>query len=167
MESVRGAGITDSLSLLLAKRGLLTDARLRGALGVTKLSPRHVTVLAHLEPEPTCQQQLVELLEVDPSVLVAILNDLESADLLRRRRDPTDRRRHIVELTAAGGEALATTAKVLAEVEDELFSDLSAAERGLLGELLRRVVPRSGQCQARALSAAQPGVDLPDEVHAR
>ena len=85
------------LSLLLAKRGSLTDARLRAALSTNRLTPRQATVLTYLEAEPACQQMLVELLECDPSVLVAILNELERAELIYRRRDPSDRRRHIVE----------------------------------------------------------------------
>ncbi|GAA1829814.1 hypothetical protein GCM10009682_55830 [Luedemannella flava] len=130
---------THRLSLLLAKRGSLTDARLRAALSTNRLTPRQATVLTYLEAEPACQQMLVELLECDPSVLVAILNELERAELIYRRRDPSDRRRHIVEITPAGHDAVKALEATFTEVESELFAHLSATERATLSELLGRV----------------------------
>ncbi|TDC85969.1 MarR family transcriptional regulator [Micromonospora sp. KC606] len=141
------------LSLLLAKRGSLTDARLRIALSANGLTPRHAMVLSYLESEPACQQMLVDLLECDPSVLVAILNELERAELTYRRRDPSDRRRHIVEITPHGRRALKTVETTFAEVEDELFGDLSEAERATLRELLSRVAPGLGECPRIGLKA--------------
>ncbi|MGH3193881.1 MAG: hypothetical protein ACRDPY_46450 [Streptosporangiaceae bacterium] len=60
--------------------------------------------------------------------------------LVTRRRDPADRRRHIVELSAAGADELTRTSSRLHLVEDELFRALSADERATLHGLLVRVV---------------------------
>ncbi|MGC5031180.1 MarR family winged helix-turn-helix transcriptional regulator [Micromonospora sp. DT229] len=152
MERSGRADPTSRLSLLLAKRGSLTDARLRAALGANRLTPRHAIVLTYLESEPACQQVLVDLLEVDPSVLVTILNELEHAELICRRRDPSDRRRHIVEITPSGGRTLKTLDATFAEVEDELFANLSPVERDTLRELLRRVAAGS-DCPGKGLKA--------------
>lgn len=146
---------TDQLSLLLARCGSLADARLRLALGRNGLAPRHAKVLTYLESGPACQQVLRELLECDASVVVAILNELERAELIYRRRDPVDRRRHIVEITPAGGRALTSVGTTLAEVEDELFADLSKTERTTLRTLLSRVAPGQGGCPA-VLDARHP-----------
>jgi DNA-binding MarR family transcriptional regulator len=145
----------DRLSLALARRGATADARLRAVLAAGKLTPRHVTVLLHLEADSACQQELVGILEVDPSVLVSILNDLERAAMIERRRDPADRRRHIVEITEAGVTALKEVDTALEAVEEELFGGLSPSERETLGELLERVgVHRSGDCPRSGLKAA-------------
>ncbi|WP_208648738.1 MarR family winged helix-turn-helix transcriptional regulator [Micromonospora inaquosa] len=146
---------TSRLSLLLAKRGSLTDARLRTALGANRLTPRHTMVLTYLGSEPACQQVLVDLLEVDPSVLVTILNELERAELIHRRRDPSDRRRHIVEITPSGGRTLNALEATFTEVEDELFADLSAAERDTLRELLSRVTAGPDACPDKGLKDKQ------------
>src|SRR5687768_15645742 len=97
------------IGYLLAHHGQAANARLRQALTTTGLTPRQGPTLIHLaEAGPIGQQTLVETLGVDPSVLVALLNDLERDDPVRRRRDPIDRRRHIVELTPAGVARLST-----------------------------------------------------------
>src|ERR1700726_4274063 len=67
------------------------------------LRPRHLIALRLLrEAGPTNQQGLADSLRLDPSNVVGLLNELEARELVTRRRDPADRRRHIVELSAAG-----------------------------------------------------------------
>jgi len=104
--------------------------------------------LMHLGTGPLSQQSLIDKLDVDPSVLVAILNDLEGGDLVHRRRDPADRRRHIVDITPEGSMTLGTLETALTKVEDELFADLSAQERSTLRDLLNRVAstPTDYEC---------------------
>lgn len=127
------------LGLLLAWHGSVTQTRMKRALGAAGLTPRHAMTLMHLEGGPISQRALAERLEVDPSVLVGILNDLEGEGLAERRRDPSDRRRHNVAITEAGGAALHKTNTALDEVESGIFAGLSAAERDLLRGLLDRV----------------------------
>ena len=67
------------------------------------LRPRHLIALKLLsEHGPASQQGLGEALSLDPSNVVGLLNELEDRGLISRRRDPADRRRHIVELSPAG-----------------------------------------------------------------
>ena len=56
------------------------------------------------------------------------------------RREPADRRRHIVELSPRGGDELCLAYTRLRFVEDDLFSALSADERVTLYDLLVRAV---------------------------
>ena len=79
-------------------------------------------------------------LSLDPSNVVGLLNELEERELITRRRDPADRRRHIVELTAAGSDEVEQTFGQLRVVEDELFKALTAGERATLYGLLSRAV---------------------------
>jgi DNA-binding MarR family transcriptional regulator len=86
------------------------------------------------------QQQLSEALCVDANNLVLLLNSLEGAGHVRRRRDPIDRRRHLVELTARGASALARAERAQAELEHEILAGLSPRERASLRELLARAL---------------------------
>ncbi|MFE9466163.1 MarR family winged helix-turn-helix transcriptional regulator [Streptomyces virginiae] len=109
------------------------------ALGAAGLTPRHAVTLMHLEGGPISQRALADRLEVDPSVLVGVLNDLEGEGLAERRRDPADRRCHNVAITLAGQAALAKTNAALDEVEDGMFASLSVQECDRLRALLDRV----------------------------
>ena len=60
------------------------------------------------------QQQLVEALRIDPSVLVGLLNELETVGIVARTRDPADRRRHLVEITGHGRDVYT---QVLADID--------------------------------------------------
>ena len=137
--------ISESASVTLALAGQLAHTRLRQALAAHGLKPAHSQVLARLtEHGATGQQALLEELGVDPSVLVSVLNELERAGLAERRRDPADRRRHIVEISARGTELAGEVSASLAAVEAELFADLSPAEIQQLHALLNRIKSAPG-----------------------
>ncbi|MCY0934376.1 MarR family winged helix-turn-helix transcriptional regulator [Streptomyces sp. H34-S4] len=127
------------LGVLLAWHGSVAQTRMKKALSAAGLTPRHAMTLTHLAYGPISQRVLAERLEVDPSVLVGILNDLEGGGLAERRRDPADRRRHNVAITDAGTSALAKTNEALDAVELGLFAGLSDQEQDLLRGLLGRI----------------------------
>jgi DNA-binding MarR family transcriptional regulator len=127
------------LGVLLAGRGAVAGARVRDALGAHGLNMRSVFTLTHLADGPVNQQALIDLLGVDPSALVAVLNELEGLGLASRQRDTADRRRHIVTITPRGVEALRDVDAVLAAADDALFAALSAGERNQLGRLLAKI----------------------------
>jgi DNA-binding MarR family transcriptional regulator len=86
------------------------------------------------------QQELCASMHLDPNNCVLLLNDLEDRGNIRRVRDPSDRRRHIVEITPAGRRALADAEVALNGVEDEVLGPLSAEERETLRKLLARAL---------------------------
>jgi DNA-binding MarR family transcriptional regulator len=113
------------------------------------LRPRHLVGLTLLRDHGAATQQaLAEALRLDPSNLVGLLNDLESRGLVTRRRDPDDRRRHIVELAPEGLTTLQAAERRLAAVEDRVLGALSAEERCTLHALLIRAA--GGQLPAGA-----------------
>ncbi|RDI24487.1 MarR family transcriptional regulator [Lentzea flaviverrucosa] len=131
--------------MLLMHLGRDVDARLRRQLSAYGLTPRHGYTLSHLcENGPTSQQSLLDVLDVDPSVLVAILNDLENAGLAERKRDPEDRRRHIVEMSEQGRSALTAMEGTIDTIERELLADLSPADADQLRSLLAKVRSPAG-----------------------
>ncbi|MFJ8957749.1 MarR family winged helix-turn-helix transcriptional regulator [Lentzea sp. NPDC102401] len=135
----------ERVGMLLMHLGRDVDARLRRQLSVYGLTPRHGFTLSHLcDNGPTSQQSLLDVLDVDPSVLVAILNDLENAGLAERKRDPEDRRRHIVEMSEQGRAALTAMQGTIDTIERELLADLSPADADQLRSLLSKVRSPAG-----------------------
>jgi DNA-binding MarR family transcriptional regulator len=103
------------------------------------LRARHLVALTHLKDHgPSAQQTLIEALGLDASNLVALLNELENADLIVRRRDRADRRRGIIELSPEGERLLMEVDRALEAVDDEILAALSLDERATLNELLAR-----------------------------
>jgi DNA-binding MarR family transcriptional regulator len=102
--------------------------------------PRHVVVMTLLRDfGPRSQSDLAQVLGIDPTNLVPLLNDLEAGHLIDRRRSVEDRRRHTVSLTPAGVQKLEDTTQVLAATEKRLLAALTADEQTALYLLLRRV----------------------------
>jgi DNA-binding MarR family transcriptional regulator len=105
------------------------------------LRPRHMIALRLLgERGPMPQHAVGIALSLDPSNVVGLLNELEERGLITRRRDPADRRRHIVELSATGSGEVTLTCDQFGVVEDDLFKTLTADERATLYGLLARAV---------------------------
>src|SRR3984893_7500295 len=120
-----------------------------GVMAPGGLRPRHLVALKLLSEGPQSQQGLADALSLDPSNVVGLLNELEERGLIVRRRDPSDRRRHIVELSANGENELRLAYARLGCVEDELLSALSPEERSTLyGLLVRAVGVPSPPCTA-------------------
>ena len=90
------------------------------------------------------QQALGDALCVDANNLVLLLNELEAAELAERRRDPLDRRRHLVHITAKGRRALDHAERAQESVEDQVLATLSAEERATLRGLLARALESAG-----------------------
>ena len=126
-----------SPGLLLALLGHHAMRRLREVHTRHELSPRQFQLLGLLgETGPLGQRELGQLMEIDPSILVTLLNPLENGGLLSRRRDPLDRRRHLVTLTARGEHRLAAAVRAQREAEDALFAGLDENQREQLRVLL-------------------------------
>jgi DNA-binding MarR family transcriptional regulator len=94
------------------------------------------------------QQELAEVLCMDANNVVLLLNQLEDEGHIARRRDPHDRRRHLVELTDAGRVAMTRAEQAQETIEDDVLQALDAGERATLWQLL-----------TRALQGAEPDPD--------
>jgi len=100
--------------------------------------------------ENVSQQELETAMYMDANGVVLLLNELEAAQLLVRRRDPQDRRRHIVGLTPAGRRMLERADKAREGLEEEILAPLSAEERKALRALVERVLESLAQPAAEA-----------------
>lgn len=100
--------------------------------------------------EDVSQQELESAMYMDANGVVLLLNELEAAQYLVRRRDPQDRRRHIVELTAAGRRVLERADKARESLEGEILASLTADERKTLRQLVARILDSLVQPAAEA-----------------
>lgn len=133
--------LTESSAFLLARLGRVAARQLTEELDRTGLKPPHAAILIMLRDSgPMSQQALGERLHVDPSNLVAFLNALEEDGLVVRRRDPADRRRHIVEITKQGLGRCPACFGPVAALEDQLFAGLSAEDRQHLHRMLAQIL---------------------------
>jgi DNA-binding MarR family transcriptional regulator len=126
-----------STPFLLKRLGFLIKDRSYEALAETGLSPQHHAVLSLLdEGARETQGGIADALGYDRSQLVGLLDELEERGLVERRRDPLDRRRHLVSLTAAGTEELGRLRAIAKRVEKDFLAPLTPDERRVLHELL-------------------------------
>lgn len=142
----------------------LLARRLRGAaeaeLAAFDLRPRHVIGLTLLRDfGEHSQAALAASLGIDPTNVVALLNELESTGLIERRRSPEDRRRHTVVLTPTGAERLAEIENALARLEHRLFAAMDSAEQTALYGLLQRAASATGGTHGAPVSGCAGAAD--------
>ena len=130
-----------SSSLFLLKRlGMLAKEDSFRAYEEIGLHPYHYAILALLdEGVRETQGAIAQALGYDKAQLVGLLDELEAAGLVERRRDTTDRRRHLVLMTPAGAKALERLRKLSAEIDARFLDALDASEKRQLHGLLLKV----------------------------
>jgi MarR family transcriptional regulator, lower aerobic nicotinate degradation pathway regulator len=141
-------GLLQSTGYLLSKLGAVARRRMIERLLAEDLGipPSHqrlpcLAVLHCLADfEPVSQREICQRLGMDGSDVVAVLDDLEGAGYVVRRRDQRDRRRHAVSLTPSGRNALRRLEEATGQVEDAVLAPLSAEEREVLHRLLLRAL---------------------------
>ncbi len=107
--------------------------------------------------EPVSQREVSEALLLDPSDLVTLVDILERAGLVERRRDPSDRRRYALEVTARGQLAVVRLREISRAANEELLAPLDEQERAQLAELIDRVVRHhTGQSEPATAEPVRP-----------
>jgi DNA-binding MarR family transcriptional regulator len=109
------------------------------ALQSIGLTPPLFAVLNYLRAnEGVIQQQVGSAMGIDPSTMVSLVDQLESAGLAKRRPNPQDRRAREVLITPKGQRTLKRARELAQEVEGDVLQGLSPAERRKLVTLLRK-----------------------------
>jgi DNA-binding MarR family transcriptional regulator len=131
-------------SLFLLKRlGYAAKARSMDEYERLGLNPYHHAILALLEGSaPETQAEIADSLGYDRGTLVGLLDELEEQQLVERKRDPDDRRRQIVRITADGKRTLAKLRALAKRLEDEYLAPLDAEQREQLHALLLLLAER-------------------------
>jgi DNA-binding MarR family transcriptional regulator len=128
-------------SFLLAQGSLRAAAAVREGLGAEGIHHRQYSLLVALEDRgPQSQAELSEGSRLDRSDIVRWVDELEDAGLVSRAKDPDDRRRNVVSLTAGGKRRLARLHRVVATAQDAALAPLTKAERAQLTALLDKLI---------------------------
>jgi DNA-binding MarR family transcriptional regulator len=127
-------------SFLLACVGTAIKVSALEAFEREGLSMYQYSVLAVLaEGAAETQATIADTLDLDRGQLVGVLDGLEDAGLIERRRDQSDRRRHMVSLTPAGKKQLVKMRAIVKRIEDEFLAPLDDKARAALHKTLLRV----------------------------
>jgi DNA-binding MarR family transcriptional regulator len=129
--------LLQNTAFLVARLGYGFKSRAIAAVEEAGFSLYDYSVLALLGEEARkAQATIADALMLDRSQLVGILDGLEERGLVERKRDPNDRRRHLVSLTADGRQQLGRVRAIVAEVQEELLAPLDAKSRETLHGLV-------------------------------
>jgi MarR family transcriptional regulator for hemolysin len=90
------------------------------------------------------QRKLADAVGIQGATLTHHLNAMESSGLVTRRRDPENRRLHLVELTPAGDALFARLRDAAAAFDERLRTGLSQSDVAQLEELLARLPDNVG-----------------------
>jgi DNA-binding MarR family transcriptional regulator len=125
---------------LLSALGMHSAAQFAARIEPLGLTPPHVGLLRSIAIDPgRSQQAIADQFKMPPSRMVAFIDDLEHKGFVERRRDPGDRRVHLLHVTKAGEKVMQRLHNAGQQSEETLLGSLSGAERNKLHELLARV----------------------------
>jgi DNA-binding MarR family transcriptional regulator len=134
------AELLKSTIFLLKRLGDLVKERAVPELIAGGCNPYQHAVLTLLgEGAADTQAQIADALGFDRSALVGILDDLEEQGLIERRRDPSDRRRHVVSMTPDGKRTVSRRRALIGRIEGDFLAPLDAGEREQLHGLLLKL----------------------------
>ena len=136
-----GTSIREDVVVLLARASGAALRTANAALEPFGFPARHyATVKIAAEGGGVPQRQIGAVLGLDPSAVVALVDDLESLGLVQRQPDPDDRRTRLVSPTTAGLAMLEAVSPVVGRVQERSMGGLTATERETFLHLLRRVI---------------------------
>jgi DNA-binding MarR family transcriptional regulator len=132
--------LASATGFLLSWNGRRTAHLFEQALESLDLRPPHFGVMTLIDANPgSTQQDLGRKSLIDPSTMVAMVDDLEARGLAERRPHSSDRRKHAVHLTADGKRTLKQARQKAAAVAEETLAPLDEEERETLRLLLRKL----------------------------
>jgi DNA-binding MarR family transcriptional regulator len=125
-------------TFVLAQVGRAGRVRMGRMMDEHGLGLWHFAVLSALDDAaPASQRELGARLRIDPSDLVEVVGRLEAAGFVRRERDPSDRRRYVIEPTAEGRAELDAISRRATELDAELLAPLPAEDRAEFARMAR------------------------------
>jgi DNA-binding MarR family transcriptional regulator len=135
------SSLDDRLGPLLGRAHEAHRALAAQALAGIGISPKGFGSLSMLAAEgPLSQQGLAERTGIDRTTMVAIVDELERAGVVERRRDPRDRRAYALHITAKGRRVLPQARAMVLEVEESFLAPLGAEDQRRLKAALRALL---------------------------
>jgi DNA-binding MarR family transcriptional regulator len=135
----------DDFRLLLVQLGFHIARTFKERLAPLGLEPRHFGMLTRLAAnEGKSQQAIGELIGLNPTRMVFLVDELEQRGLVERRRNPADRRSYALYLTEPGRAKLREAQQAGSGHDHQLGASLTGAQRKQLTVLLRRLAEEQG-----------------------
>jgi DNA-binding MarR family transcriptional regulator len=132
--------LASDVGFLLARSAARATRAANTELEAHGLKARQYALLRTCAGGGAPQRRIATTLGLDPSIVVAMVDELESRGLVERCLDPDDRRSKLVTLTARGRALGKKAAAAIAAAEDLVLSGLTDPERAEFTRLLRRVL---------------------------
>ena len=140
-----GPARDDDIAYLLVQLGFHVARRLSERLAPLGLEPRQFGMLTRLAAnEGTSQQAIGELIGLNPTRMVFLVDELEKQGLVERRRNLDDRRSYALYLTDQGRAKLSEAQRVSTDHDREIGGSLTGGQRRELAALLRQVADEQG-----------------------
>jgi DNA-binding MarR family transcriptional regulator len=140
-DPLNGDRAPQTLAFLLSQVGIHASRRFAERIAAVDLNPPLFRVLNLVAAgEGQSQQAIGAAIEIPPSRMVALVDELEQRGLVERRPKPEDRRVRALFLTAKGKRCLTRGRKIAAQHEEELTKGMNATDRKLLVSMLQQIV---------------------------
>jgi DNA-binding MarR family transcriptional regulator len=125
---------------LLSWNGRRTAQMFAEALEPLGLRPPHFGVMTLIATDPgLTQQELAARSLIDPSSMVAVVDELEKFGYAERQTHPGDRRKHAIHLTADGKRTLERARAAAMRTAKDVLAPLERTEVETLRRLLRKL----------------------------
>jgi DNA-binding MarR family transcriptional regulator len=144
---------------LISRMGMVAQKQFQERLDSLGLTTRMWGALNVLEAEgPITQHALCKGIDMDPSSMVATIDELEAQGLVERRRHPSDRRAHALHITDKGQQTLKRGRQLARESQERLLAPLDAGEREQLHDMLLRLALASLDVGGTPLAPDKGGI---------
>lgn len=136
--------LSDKVGFVVLELSKAFESFMEKRLHGIQLGMKEFNVLVAVsEIGPISQQRLSQLLQIDRTTMVFVLDELEKLKLVERKANPEDRRAHAVVITGAGKTLLKKAMVILEDVQEEFFSSLTKSEMTSLQNILFKLFVKS------------------------
>ncbi len=105
-----------------------------------KIVPKQYGILASIQSDgPLSQRAIGDMLKIDRTTMVLLVDALEAKGFVVRKDHPEDRRYYSLHLTSSGKELFKKAHKLVAQAEEDFLQPLSRTEREDLRKFLSKL----------------------------
>jgi len=132
--------LDEQIGLLIRRVHQRATAIFAAALGGARLTPAQYFAMARLRERGELSQNFLgRLSAMDPATIQGVIKRLRDRGFIRRRPDPSDRRRMILSLTPAGASTVDNLSETINGASTHLMAALAAGEQSQLLSLLKLI----------------------------
>ncbi len=139
VDAVEHSAVAAVLGWLLRTAERDHTALVNDALGSLPGRVRGYRILTLAAASAERQNYISQRLGIDRTVMTSLLDDLETAELIRRMPDATDRRAHLIKITGRGRSVVGRLAEQVADADHQFLKALEPAEQIQFQAMLRRL----------------------------